>query len=549
VSAEAPPRRRRPYWTLLAFAALMLAPPAWAVAGLVATVVATGVIRGSRLLSAYRERSAARSAAEGVVLGVDGEGRSVVLSDRQLSAHGLIVGASGAGKSTTLLTILADHVRRGRPVVAIDMKGSPAFAHELACAAAAAGRPFRLWTLDGPAHWNPLGHGNPTELKDRLIGTERFTEPHYQRAAERYIQTALQVLEQAHPGRPPTLDEVVGLMDHRRMPSMLRGLAPPLTERVHDYLAALTPDQISAIRGLGTRLAIITESHTGRFLAPTTDGRSPEVDLHRALSGSEVVLLSLNSGKYGKLAAQLGTLAIQDLVSATGERLARGDAGGLPQAIVGVDEFSALGADHVMQLIARGREPGVCVVLATQELADLDRAAPGLRDQVMGTVAVKIVHRQDVPASAHTIAQVVGTVKTWEETHQTGGRMFARYDTGRGTRRQVEHFALHPNAIKELRTGEAVLITKQPAARAQTVRVGPPPRAPVAPPPRAPVAPPPRAPVRPPPRAPVAPPPRAPVAPPHGAAPVAPPRRGASVAPPQRTAHAGPPRREGPELG
>ena len=65
---------------------------------------------------------------------------------------------------------------------------------------AAAGRPFRLWTPDGPGHWNPLAHGNATELKDKLIATERFTEPHYQRAAERYVQTALQVLHEAHAG-------------------------------------------------------------------------------------------------------------------------------------------------------------------------------------------------------------------------------------------------------------------------------------------------------------------------------------------------------------
>ena len=72
-------------------------------------------------------------------------------SDDELSAHGLILGASGAGKTTTLLAILADQIGRGRPVVAIDMKGSPAFARALADAAAAAGRPIKVWTLDGGA--------------------------------------------------------------------------------------------------------------------------------------------------------------------------------------------------------------------------------------------------------------------------------------------------------------------------------------------------------------------------------------------------------------
>ncbi len=474
---------RAPYWLVVVFAGLLLSPPAWAAAGLVAAAIGITVLRGARATTAHRARSAAAREAPGAVpLGVDRAGDPVLLSDDQLSAHGLILGASGAGKSTTLLRILTDRIRRERPVLAIDMKGSPAFARQLADAAAVAGRPFRLWTPDGPAHWNPLEHGNATELKDKLIATERFTEPHYQRAAERYVQTVLQVLQQAHPDRSPTLQEVVRLMDPTRMASMLRSVPRPLADRVQDYIAGLTPDQLSAIRGLGTRLAIITESHTGAYLAPPgdpADGTArPTVDLRRALAGEEVALFSLNSSTYGKLAAQIGTLVVQDLVAAVGHRL--GDpstglgTGARDQAIIGIDEFSALGGDQVISLLARGRESGASVLLATQELADLDRAAPGLRDQVSGVTAVKIAHRQDVPSSAQAIAQMAGTEKRWEETRQFGGRLLGGLDTGRRTRRQVEQFIVHPNEIKSLRTGHAVLITKLPVARARTVRVAPP---------------------------------------------------------------------------
>ena len=47
-------------------------------------------------------------------------------------------------------------------------------------------------------------------------------------------------------------------------------------------------------------------------------------------------------------------------------------------ATIALDEFSALGADNVLSLLARGREAGVSVLLATQELADLERAGAGI---------------------------------------------------------------------------------------------------------------------------------------------------------------------------
>jgi conjugal transfer pilus assembly protein TraD len=466
------PRRWHQYWLPPAFLALILLPTAPALA-LAAAVVATGAVRAAR--SVIRRRRAATAPVDAVVLGTDARGRTVRLTDNELSAHGLILGASGAGKTTTLVTILSDQIRRGRPVVAIDMKGSPSFVRDLSDAAAAAGRSVMVFTLDGGAHWNPLAHGNATELKDKLMSTERFTEPHYMRAAERYVQTVLQVLAHAHPDRPPTLAAVVELMDPRRLAIALRDVDRPLRERTQDYVAGLTPDQHSAIRGLQTRLAVLTESHTGAFLAPAADPAASTINVREALSGPDVVVFSLNSSKYGKLASQVATLVVQDLVAASGDRL--GDAArgrSLDLALIGIDEFSAIGADHVIALLARGREPRTPVLVATQELADLDRVAPGFRDQVLGVTAIKIVHRQDVPDSARTIAQMAGTEEVWEETRQIGGGLLGGYDTGRGSRRLTEKFIVHPNEIKTLRTGEAVVISKIRGGRARTVRVTPP---------------------------------------------------------------------------
>ena len=116
--------------------------------------------------------------------------------------------------------------------MAIDLKGSRAFANELDDAAHAAGRQLAFWRFEGPSHWNPLQYGDATELKDKLISFERFTEPHYQRAAERYLQTAIQVLQQARPDRPVTLAAVVALLDPARLQQLLKYLPSEMLARV-----------------------------------------------------------------------------------------------------------------------------------------------------------------------------------------------------------------------------------------------------------------------------------------------------------------------------
>jgi type IV secretory pathway TraG/TraD family ATPase VirD4 len=165
---------------------------------------------------------------------------------------------------------------------------------------------------------------------------------------------------------------------------------------------------------------------------------------------------------------------VQDLVSAAGARERSGHPGA---ATVAIDEFSALGADHVMALIARGRSAGVSVLLATQELADLDRVSRGFRQQVIGSTAVKIAHRQDVSESAQEVARLAGTERVWEQSYSRPDGLLLGAGNGRGQRRvstrPVERLRVDPSTVQSLRTGEAVLITKLPNSETRLARIRP----------------------------------------------------------------------------
>ncbi|MDQ6728773.1 MAG: hypothetical protein M3022_00315, partial [Actinomycetota bacterium] len=93
-------------------------------------------------------------------------------------------------------------------------------------------------------------------------------------------------------------------------------------------------------------------------------------------------------------------------------------------------------------------------------------------DQVLGLTALKIAHRQDVPGSARTFAEMAGSEQVWEET-QTIPSWFGAGQRSRGTRRAVSRLVVHPDEIARLRTGEAVMLSKTPVSSVTRVRVNP----------------------------------------------------------------------------
>jgi conjugal transfer pilus assembly protein TraD len=232
-----------------------------------------------------------------------------------------MLGASGSGKSNALLWTVQRHIDDGFGVVVLDMKGDRSLAQALRAKAAQYGQPFHFWSLEGGDRWNPLLRGNRSELKDKLIATDEFSERHYEAMYERYLVNLFRVLEDRE--RERHLRNVVRLLDPNELAMEARNLANErAAEEIGRYLAGLTADQVKHLSGLRDRLALLIEGGQGEWLMPF-DEPDGEIDLANALHTDSVVIFSLNSSSYGATAKLIGNMVIHASVLPRLRRQAR----------------------------------------------------------------------------------------------------------------------------------------------------------------------------------------------------------------------------------
>ncbi|HTD57538.1 MAG TPA: TraM recognition domain-containing protein, partial [Solirubrobacteraceae bacterium] len=298
--------------------------------------------------------------------------------------------------------------------VVVDPKGDRRMREQLAYAARSAGRRFFEWTPRGPSVYNPFGHGGASEIADKALAGERFTEPHYQRQAQRYLGHVVRALRNS--GAVVSLPVLVRELDPACLEVLARSLSEQQSQATFEYLDSLTPRQRADLTGVRDRLAILAESDVAPWLDPLTTG-APTFDLLGAIRDRAVVYFALEADAWPLLAHMLGVAIVQDLQTTTAALQASPVA-----TVVVIDEFAAIAAERVVHLFGRARSAGINLLLGTQELSDLSLDGhKQLLQQVLGNLSSLLVHRQVVPESAELISRLGGSRGGWRSSQSSNG--------------------------------------------------------------------------------------------------------------------------------
>lgn len=270
-------------------------------------------------------------------------------------------------------------LRRRKPLIVIDLTGSPLLAGSLAAASVEPGAPISRFGPAGPGCYEPLRGGDPARAAALVMAMLDWSETGDQqrRSCAAYLTDALAVQAAApRDRRVPVLDDLGLLLTPgglRERAALIPGYHPRRDVLVDR--AAVSADLLEAdpatVAAPVAQLPRLLSSALGQWLRPAPPGAA-RISLGQTVRERGVTLFSLDRDVHGHAARMIAALAAADLMSVCAELQGMSVPG---DSLAWINGCEVLGQRVLAELVARGRGAGMAVVLGTASTAVAQRLA------------------------------------------------------------------------------------------------------------------------------------------------------------------------------
>jgi hypothetical protein len=409
---------------------------------------------------------AGEPAKDGTLLGVANGWSKVFVTDRERESHMQIVGPTRSGKSQLLFALSGQDMKRGMPVFFMEAKGdSSDFDQFLKLA--------KLADREGDVRYF-----NPQDPRSMTFNPIRRLPGQDTTAVANQLARAI--------GREPTSSgegqDYYRSLDYARMLNMIEVFcATGLEFTLKDCLAYFNSDKarrkafdlckdprlVDAAQedfkkgtdtsGLTSAIRPWTTGELGRLL----NDYSPQIRLEDIFKYDQLAYFAVPIGHLQVLANPLGRMLISGLLSVAAARQKQYPKPN-PASVV-LDEFAEFATPVFSSFIATVGSARFWTVLSHQDLGQLKRIE-GMSPEAFhsavfaNTSGCKVCFRTPAPEDAEFWSATVGTYTTFKDTEQVQrGMLGLAMKTGAVSRREVEEFKVHPNLLKNLKPGTALI--------------------------------------------------------------------------------------------
>lgn len=401
------------------------------------------------------------------------EKEPVCLDEKILLEHMTVSGATGQGKTTLMLVQLMHSLYHRKPAVVIDPKGDLVDIETLQSIATALGREdaikvFSLSNRDYSASYNPLQVGTAQQVVAKIMAAcdlDNTDNPYYANIA---ISALSAVIEAVHYLKMESLTikdlvSILGLDDSYQylLDTLNEAIKDSMGEMIFSNLKRLSNYRSDDLTGLRSALNSFASAEFFELLAePNKESKRGCIDLQEVLNNGQVAYFQLNVNGYDALAKRVGKMILQDLKLISNRFQSGQETRNYTTAAVFIDEFGSFANEDFMGFLKMSRSAGISLRLFFQSLEDLRAVSESFEGQTIGNSVYKVIYRTPAHRDANTLAETAGTVLTTDFTFQTEFNLFGERKTGMGSQKEVFTFQVHPDDLKKLARGQAILINK-----------------------------------------------------------------------------------------
>jgi len=403
----------------------------------------------------------------GTLLGVTKTRWKASLSAREREGHMQIVGPTRYGKSQLLLSIAAQDMKEVLPLFFMEAKGDRGDFDQFLKIAALSRREQSV------RYFNPQDDRSMTFNPIRPVSGQDAT------AIANQIARAI--------GREPTSSgegqDYYRAVDYAKVQSMAEvffATGRAFTLRDCYYYFAFPEAREAALELCGDRglvdlarcefKANPDSSGLTSALRPWTSGRlgdllnsyAPQIRLEDIFEKGQSAYFAVPIGHLQTLANPLGRMTISGLLSVAAARQ-RAEVKPKPATVI-LDEFAEFATPVFASFIATVGSARLRTILSHQDLGQLKRVEGmdvGAFESVVfnNTSGCKVVFRAPNPEDAEFWAATLGTYTTNRDTERVeSGVLGGTKHTGNLSRRMVERFKVHPNILKSMPPGAALVL-------------------------------------------------------------------------------------------
>ncbi len=404
---------------------------------------------------------------EDTFLGLTAGRRRISLSAREREGHMQVVGPTRSGKSQLLLALAAQDMKAELPLFFMEAKGDRGDFDQFLKTAELSGR------LDSVRYFNPQDDRSMTFNPIRPVAGQDST------AVANQIARAI--------GREPTSSgegqDYYRAVDYAKVQTMAEifcATGRAFTLRDCYYYFAFPEARTEAFKLCrDRRLAEMAEaefkanpdsSGLTAALRPWTTGPlgellnsyAPQVRLEDVFERGQAAYFAVPVGHLQVLANPLGRMVISGLLSVAAARQRTEPKPG-PATVI-LDEFAEFATPVFASFVATVGSAKLRTILSHQDLGQLKRVegmdVAAFESVVFNnTSGCKVCFRSPNPEDAEFWASTLGTCTTTSDTERVESALLGDHRTGDRSRREVERFKVHPNQLKSLEPGTALVLS------------------------------------------------------------------------------------------